>query len=382
MTNKNTHTGALQGAYATQKKSAGTVFAPWLRLLAWLFAALLFSQPASGLCQRVTLLIPSKPSIEQQLLPVTDSRNRQAKENSVQPKEEKAKEAASESSSKDSSSNKEASKEASPESKKKPGKNTAKTHQAQISVSPAQLADQVNASILATVAPQVIKEEVELLMSYMDPFRYQGYSMDPPRLFSIYRFDKNMEKPEEPASREDRLGDLEEIRYLDQKAMGANVGLMRPGLYQFTIETQPWWEQSESGYAQHLVKVMIPVYGQDWGWHLPLNLHFEIIPDVRPFGLTAPALFTGHVLSSGKPFAGSPVTVSRINTDKQQAATPWSESIALRTDASGAFSVVLNRPGWWCCMATREGAPLKGPDGQTSPLAQSTLLWIYVDSLR
>lgn len=358
-------TGCLQGIKSLQKNTAGKALAARLPVLAWLLAVLILCMPQEGLSQRVTLLIPSRPVIEQELPPVVDSRDRQGKENPAAQKEDKAKEAGS-------------------EAKKAPdkGKKAASSHQAQITVSPAHLADQVNASILATVAPQAIKEEVELLMSSMDPCRYQGYSMDAPRLFSIYRFDKSMDNPEEPASREDRLGDLEEIRYLDQKAMGANVGIMRPGLYQFTIETQPWWEQTESGYAQHLVKVMIPVCGQDWGWHLPLRLHFEIIPDVRPFGLTAPALFTGHVLSDGKPYAGADVTVYRINTDKQQAANRWNESIAMRTDANGAFSVVFNRPGWWCCMATREGAPLKGLDGQSSPLAQSTLLWIYVDSLR
>ncbi len=351
-----------------QKNKAGKAFAAGLHVLAWLFAALVLCVPQKSMCQRVTLLIPSKPGIEQQLPPVVDSRDSQGKESpAAAHKEDKAKEDAAGAKKTD---------------KADKGKKNAKSHQAQITVSPAHLADQVNASILATVAPQAIKEEVELLMSSMDPYRYQGYSMDAPRLFSIYRFDKSMDNPEEPASREDRLGDLEEIRYLDQKAMGANVGIMRPGLYQFTIETQPWWEQAESGYAQHLVKVMIPVCGQDWGWHLPLKLHFEIIPDVRPFGLAAPALFAGHVLSDGKPYAGANVTVCRINTDKQQAANRWGESMVVRTDASGAFSVVLNRPGWWCCMATREGAPLKGPDGQSSPLAQSTIFWVYVDSMR
>lgn len=364
MTNKSKHTGALQGTKFLQKNTAGKTLVARLSVLAWLFAVLIFCVPEEVMSQRVTLLIPSKPAIEQELPPVVDSRERQGKKGTAK-KEDKAKEAGA---------------EAKKTSDK--GKKAASSHQAQITVSPAHLTDQVNASILATVAPQVIKEEVELLMSSMDPYRYQGYSMDAPRLFSIYRFDKSMDNPEEPASREDRLGDLEEIRYLDQKAMGANVGIMRPGLYQFTIETQPWWEQTESGYAQHLVKVMIPVCGQDWGWHLPLRLHFEIIPDVRPFGLTAPALFTGHVLSDGKPCAGASVTVCRINTDKQQAASRWNESIAMRTDANGSFSVVFNRPGWWCCMATREGAPLKGPDGQSSPLAQSTILWIYVDSMR
>ena len=52
----------------------------------------------------------------------------------------------------------------------------------------------------------------------------------------------------------------------------------------------------------------------------------------------------------------------------------------VRTLPDGTFAVVLNRAGWWCCTATREGAPLKGPDGQPSPLKESALFWLYVDA--
>ena len=343
-------------------------FTPLSKGFPFLLAVLLlfFCQPGTCFSHRVTLLIPSKTSIEQEALPVVDSRDKQPAA------KDEAKAAAAEQD------------KAAGKGKRKAGKkrDEAEGSQSQPTSNPVQLTEQVNASILASVAPQVIKEEADLLMSGMDPVRYQGISMDPPRLFTIYRFDKSMENPDEPASREDRLGDLEEIRYLDQKAMGANVGFMRPGLHQFTIETQPWWEQTESGYAQHIVKVMLPVYGQDWGWHLPLNLQFEIVPNIRPFGLSAPALFSGRVLAGGKPCADAAVSVVRINTEKQPVPTKWHESAALRTDANGTFSVILNKPGWWCCMATRQGAPLKGPDGQSAPLALSTLFWLYVDAAR
>ena len=88
----------------------------------------------------------------------------------------------------------------------------------------------------------------------------------------------------------------------------------------------------------------------------------------------------GRVLVNGKPAAGVPVQVFRINTEKTKVPTPWHEEMHLRTLPDGTFAVVLNRAGWWCCTATREGAPLKGPDGQPSPLKESALFWLYVDA--
>ena len=69
---------------------------------------------------------------------------------------------------------------------------------------------------------------------------------------------------------------------------GANVGIARRGLYHFSIETRPWWDAQAHSYQQQIVKTIVPVYGEDWGWHLPSGLSFEIVPLVRPFGLTAP----------------------------------------------------------------------------------------------
>ena len=72
--------------------------------------------------------------------------------------------------------------------------------------------------------------------------------------------------------------------------------------------------------------------------------------------------------------------MSRINTEKRTAPTSWHEDIAARTDTKGEFAFVLNQPGWWCCMASVPGVPLKGPDGQPKPLQLGALFWLYVDS--
>lgn len=239
----------------------------------------------------------------------------------------------------------------------------------------------VNASILACASPEVINQEVDMLIAGMDLFRHEGMDMDMPRIFTVYRFDHEARLREKPVARDDLLGDIEEISYLGKKAWGTNVGLSRRGLYQISIETRPWWEQARQGYEQQIVKTMLPVYGEDWGWHLPVGLSFEIVPLVCPFGLTAPAYFSATVLVDGKPEKDLHVEIQRINTDNAKAPTRWQESITERTNAAGEFGAVLNRPGWWSCRAYRAGAPLKGPNGKPAPLRTSTVFWLYVDSL-
>lgn len=227
-----------------------------------------------------------------------------------------------------------------------------------------------------------IAEEVDVLITMMRPFQHEGLGMDMPQLFTVLRYDDatpakdGVLQPE----RRDLLGDVEEIRYLDQKAWGANVALASPGLYQFMIEARPWWDAARNRFVQHFVKTTLPVYGVERGWELPVGQRFEILPLTRPFGLTAPVLFSGRALLNGQPLPGAPVRMARINTDKSSAPTPWHEQLEARTDSEGQFSFVLNQAGWWCCMAVAPGDPLRGPDGQAKPLELGALFWLYVDS--
>ncbi|MDR1659770.1 MAG: DUF4198 domain-containing protein [Desulfovibrio sp.] len=230
--------------------------------------------------------------------------------------------------------------------------------------------------------PAGIGEEVDLLITRMQPFTLNCLVMDMPELFAVLRYDDTM-----PVSngvlrgeRLDLLGDLEEIRYLDKKAWAANVALDKPGLYQFSIDSRPWWDVRRDRFVQHYVKTMLPVYGVERGWDTPAGQRFEIQPLVRPFGLTAPALFSGRALLNGEPLRGAAVRLARVNTNKSVAPTRWHEELASISDAAGQFAFVVNQPGWWCCMALTPGDPLKGPDGAPRPLELGALFWFYVDA--
>ncbi|MCR4667164.1 MAG: DUF4198 domain-containing protein [Desulfovibrio sp.] len=229
-----------------------------------------------------------------------------------------------------------------------------------------------------------INEETDLLITRMDAFANTCFPMDMPQSFTVLRFDSRSARRDgvlEP-ERKNLLGDVEEIRYKETKAWGANVGLVAKGLYQFLMESRPFWDEGRMEFVQHYVKVMVPVYGEETGWDQAAGANFEILPLLRPFGLLSPALFSGKVLIEGRPAPNLPVTLYRINTDGQKVPTPLHQNARAITDGNGQFSFIANKTGWWCCEANVEGTPLKGPDGQPKTRRLGALLWFYVDSER
>lgn len=229
-------------------------------------------------------------------------------------------------------------------------------------------------------------DEVDVLIAMMRPplrasSPYAGLDMEMPQLFAVLRHDADATAASggAQAERRDLLGDVEEIRYQDKRAWGANVALEKPGLYQFILEARPWWDEARQLYRRHLAKTLVPVRGVDRGWHLPAGLRFEIVPLSRPFGLSAPALFSGRLLRDGKPVADAPVRMVCINAEQGAAPSPWHEALAAVTNALGEFSFVLDRAGWWCCEAVGRDEPLRGPDGELRPVELDALFWFYVD---
>lgn len=233
----------------------------------------------------------------------------------------------------------------------------------------------------ASPASAAQPEEVDILLSMMRPFLHAGVEVDMPQLFAVLRHDADpaAEQGGTQPERRDLLGDVEEIRYLDHKAWGANVALDKPGLYQFIVEGRPWWDEERQTFLRHQATMALPVHGVDRGWNEAAGQSFEIVPLTRPFGLSAPALFSGRVLLDGKPLADAKVRMVRINSDGAAAPAPWHEDLAGVSNSDGEFSFLLSQPGWWCCEALTTGPPLKGPDGELKPVERGALFWLFVD---
>lgn len=222
--------------------------------------------------------------------------------------------------------------------------------------------------------------EVDVLMSLMEPYDNAGMDMDRPKMFASLHYPPMGENVNQDPQRKDLLGDVEEIRYSNARAWGANVGLNEKGLYQFILEARPRWDEERGKYYEEYAKVILPVLGVENGWNLPAGMALEIIPLSRPFGITAPALFMGKALYGGKPLADAPVYMGRINDNKLPAPTEWHKTMEVRTDANGQFAFTLNQPGWWYCAATVGADPLRGPDGEPRAVERVAVLWLYVDS--
>ncbi|MBQ7585692.1 MAG: DUF4198 domain-containing protein [Desulfovibrionaceae bacterium] len=323
-------------------------------LLLWLFCfSLLGFKPALA---QVTLLIPARPDL---VAPLTDKKDIEPKERANNKKNESLK---------------------NQPPPTKPQAQTKDPPQDNSKNDSKEAKDQPQAPLEKPKLPE-IKEEIDILITMMEPIAQKCLPMDRPQAFAHLRYDHlNVDaKGQAQAERIDLLGDVEEILYLGQRAWGANVGLVHAGMYKFLLETKPWWDPNNEKFVQHFVKSMVPVYGEEVGWSENSGQPFEIIPLSRPFGILAPSEFKAQVLLNGQPLAHTLVNIERINTDGQKVPTPWHESIVVKTDLNGYFSFVANKPGWWCCKAKTKGSPLKGPDGQPKNLEIGALFWFYTD---
>ena len=219
-------------------------------------------------------------------------------------------------------------------------------------------------------------KELKVAIAFGHPFAQTATDMDMVQMFAAIKY------PLEEGGqsiRSEFLDTLKPIKYLKKNAWAGTIPLPDPGLYQLVLETRPYWEQNQGIFLQQFAQTLVPVQGCENGWEIPVGLKLEILPLTRPFGLTAPALFTGRVLLDGKILPDAPLRIEYLNEDKLIVPSPYHQTQRVRTDEHGAFSFVCPHPGWWGFAAATSGAPLKGPDGQPKKTELSGVLWLYVD---
>ncbi len=74
------------------------------------------------------------------------------------------------------------------------------------------------------------QNEVDVLIALLEPFACTGVDMDRPQFFAVLYYPENFNPDGMQPELRPLLGDVEEIRYLDKKAWGANVAIEKPGL--------------------------------------------------------------------------------------------------------------------------------------------------------
>jgi cobalt/nickel transport protein len=151
-----------------------------------------------------------------------------------------------------------------------------------------------------------------------------------------------------------------------------------PGDLVFLMTPQPYWEQAEDKYIQHLTKTVVGVLGDEQGWDKPVGAKMEIVPLTRPYGLYAPGNFAGRVLYKGKPLAGADVEVEFLNSDGalKAPADPY-VTLALRTDAAGQFQFTAPWAGWWGFSALAEDDAKIKKDGKDKKVELGGVIWVY-----
>lgn len=215
---------------------------------------------------------------------------------------------------------------------------------------------------------------LSLSLSFSHPFLGQGMNLSRPVSFFMYS----------QSSRINLTDKLQQKSLMGHKAWQAEVSIKRPGLYWFVMEPRPYWDAAEDIFIIHYTKTVVPAFGADDDWDVPLGLTTEIIPLTRPFGNYQGNSFSGQVLLYGQPAANSTVEVEYYNKNHSiKAPTPYHTTQVIKADANGTFTFTCPFKGWWgfAALNTAEN-PLQGPDGKDKEVEIAAVMWIYFDDFQ
>ncbi|MGN0008193.1 MAG: DUF4198 domain-containing protein [Desulfovibrionaceae bacterium] len=207
---------------------------------------------------------------------------------------------------------------------------------------------------------------LSLDIAFLHPMEMVGMDMEKPRVFSVVSENGT----------QDLRGTLRENPMLGKKAWKAAYTVKKPGVYQFIVEPQPYWEPAEDCYIIHYTKTYVAAFGEEEGWDKPAGLKTEIVPLTRPFGNYAGNVFQGQVLVDGKPVPGADVEIEYYNRDrKYQAENDYMVTQIVKADANGVFTYAVPFAGWWGFAALTTAREPMLRDGKPKPVEQGAVLW-------
>ena len=125
------------------------------------------------------------------------------------------------------------------------------------------------------------------------------------------------------------------------------------GDYTFVLEPEPYLEKEEDKYIQQITKLVMNVGGVPGNWDKPLGLAAEIQALDRPYANWVGGVFSGIVLSNGKPVPNAEIEVEYLNHAPDMTARTFAKTGAVtppraaygamkvRSDAGGKFTIGL-----------------------------------------
>ena len=209
--------------------------------------------------------------------------------------------------------------------------------------------------------------DLKLDISFSHPMEMQGMDMAAPKAFTVTLDGKS----------EDLKASLKPATVMGHKAWQAAYKIKKPGVYQFAVEPEPYFEPAEDTYIIHYTKTAVAAFGGEEGWDEPLGLKTEIVPLTRPFGNYAGNVFQGRVLLDGKPVPGAEVEVESYNKAKGHTApNEYFVSQVVKADENGVFSYGVPWAGWWGFAALNTAKEKLDYKGEPKPIELGAVLWL------
>ena len=102
--------------------------------------------------------------------------------------------------------------------------------------------------------------DVTLDLSFTHPMEMQGMPLAKPKAVQVIANGKT----------EDLKPSLKAKKIVDHRRLGPrSMRSSRPGVYQFVMEPQPYWEPAEDCYIVHYTKAYVAAFGEEEGWDEP-----------------------------------------------------------------------------------------------------------------
>jgi cobalt/nickel transport protein len=214
---------------------------------------------------------------------------------------------------------------------------------------------------------------VTVTLSFSHPFEMVGMELVKPKSFAVVSNGK----------KKSLLNLLEPAQVMGQTAWKAVYPLKRPGIYQFYMEPEPYWEPAEDTFIVHYTKAAVTAFGDDDGWDEEIGLKTEIVPLCKPFGLYAGNVFQGIVKRDAKPRPYAEVEVEYYNIDnKYTAPTEYMITQTIKADGNGVFTYAAPVPGWWG-FAALSPADFKLPhQGENKDVELGAVIWVYFHEMK
>lgn len=215
--------------------------------------------------------------------------------------------------------------------------------------------------------PRTVKIEA----SFSHPFEAVGMILEKPKALGVLL---NGEKTS-------LLDQLKETKIMDQKAWALDYPIKRPGVYQFYMEPQPYWEPAEDCYIIHYTKTLVAAFGDEENWDQEVGLRTEIVPLTRPIGLYAGNTFQGIVKLDGKAVPFAEVEIEFYNREGSAVApSDYMITQVVKADASGVFTYTPPKPGWWGFAALNTAPEKIKFNGEEKDVELGAVLWLeFVD---